>query len=88
MREEQGGNEGQEGGRERPTSGEVGQEQRPLKSHPGGEPSTDTGMRCPGGRQAGLDVSDFPTSFPPGGLMFRLMTSSQSWVAILSSRGS
>ena len=48
MREEQGGNEGQEGGRERPTSGEVGQEQRPLKSDLGGEPSIVTGMRCPG----------------------------------------
>ena len=42
----------------------------------------------PGERQEGLDVSDFPTTFPPGGLIFRLMTSSQSWVASLGSHGS
>ena len=42
----------------------------------------------PGERQEGLDVYHFPTTFPSGGLMFRLMTSSQSWEASLGSRGS
>ena len=42
----------------------------------------------PGERQEGLDVPDFPATFPLGGLMFRLMTSSQSWEASLRSRGS
>ena len=42
----------------------------------------------PGERQEGLDVSHFPTTFPPDALMFRLMTSSQSWEASLGSCGS
>ena len=42
----------------------------------------------PAERQEGLDVSDFPTTFPSGSLMFRLMTSSQSWEASLGSCGS
>ena len=42
----------------------------------------------PGERQEGLDVYHFPTTFPSGGHMFRLMTSSQSWEASLGSHGS
>ena len=63
MREEQGGNEGQEGGRERPTSGEVGQEQRPLKGQPGGEPSTETACGARGETRGSRCIS-FPNIIP------------------------